>query len=33
MPCFIAVGKASVNASCVEQKEYLITERIHKNVW
>ena len=33
MPCFIAVGKASANASCVEQKEYSITERIHKNVW
>jgi nitroreductase len=33
MPCFIAVGKASANASCVEQKEYCITERIHKNVW
>ncbi|WMC93461.1 nitroreductase family protein [Kineothrix sp. MB12-C1] len=33
MPCFIAVGKASANASYVEQKEYFITERIHKNVW
>lgn len=33
MPCFIAVGKASVNASYVEQKEYAITERIHKNAW
>lgn len=33
MPCFIAVGKASENASCVKQKEYSVTERIHKNVW
>lgn len=33
MPCYIAVGKASANASYVEQKEYAITERIHKNVW
>lgn len=33
MPCFIAVGKASANAFCVEQKEYSITERIHQNVW
>ncbi len=33
MPCFIAVGKASTDASYVEQKEYSITERIHKNVW
>lgn len=33
MPCFIAVGKARANAHCVEQKEYVITERIHKNVW
>lgn len=28
MPCFIALGKASANASSVEQKEYSITERI-----
>ncbi|HHX60661.1 MAG TPA: nitroreductase family protein [Epulopiscium sp.] len=33
MPCYIAVGKASANASYVEQKEYSISERIHKNVW
>lgn len=33
MPCFIAVGKASADASYVKQKEYSITERIHKNVW
>ena len=33
MPCFIAVGKASANVPCVEQKEYFLTERIHKNVW
>lgn len=33
MPCFIAVGKASANASYVKQKEYSITERIHKDVW
>ena len=33
MPCFIAVGKASANASNVKQIEYSITERIHKNVW
>jgi nitroreductase len=33
MPCFIAVGKASTNASRMEQKEYSLTERIHKNVW
>lgn len=33
MPCFIAVGKESANASCVKQKEYSVTERIHKNVW
>ncbi|HHX54917.1 MAG TPA: nitroreductase, partial [Clostridiales bacterium] len=33
MPCFIAVGKASANATYVKQKEYSITERIHKNVW
>ena len=33
MPCFIAVGKESPNASCVKQKEYSVTERIHKNVW
>ncbi|MGX8710916.1 MAG: nitroreductase family protein [bacterium] len=33
MPCFIAVGKASEDASCVAQKEYSVAERIHKNVW
>lgn len=33
MPCFIAIGKASDDASCVVQKEYSIAERIHKNVW
>ena len=33
MPCFISVGKASANASCLEQKEYSITEIIHYNVW
>lgn len=33
MPCFIAVGKASANGTYVKQKEYSITERIHKNVW
>lgn len=33
MPCFIAVGKTSANASCVVQKKYTIAERIHKNVW
>jgi nitroreductase len=33
MPCFIALGKASANASCVKQKEYSISERIHKDVW
>ena len=33
MPCFIAVGKENTNASYVEQKEYAITKRIHKNVW
>ncbi|MDU7338689.1 MAG: nitroreductase family protein [Clostridium sp.] len=33
MPCFIAVGKASENACYVKQKEYSITERIHKDIW
>ena len=33
MPCFIAVGKASVNATLIKQKEYSIAERIHKNIW
>lgn len=33
MPCFIAVGKPSANASYVEQKKYSILERIHHNVW
>jgi len=33
MPCFITVGKASANASYVEQKEYSLPERIHKNLW
>ena len=33
MPCFIAVGKEGANASYVEQKEYFIAERIHKNAW
>lgn len=33
MPCFIAVGKESVNGTYVKQKEYSITERINKNVW
>lgn len=33
MPCLIAVGKASADAPCVQQKEYSITERIHTNVW
>ncbi len=33
MPCFIAVGKASANASSVKQKEYSLAERIHKNIW
>lgn len=33
IPCFIAVGKESENASWVKQKEYSVTERIHKNTW
>ncbi|MEY8355951.1 nitroreductase family protein [Lachnospiraceae bacterium 54-53] len=33
MPCFIAVGKERANASCVKQKEYSVTGRIHKNAW
>ena len=33
MPCFIAVGKGSANATLIEQKEYSIAERIHKNIW
>lgn len=33
MPCFIAVGKPNAAALFVKQKEYSITERIHKNVW
>ena len=33
MPCIIAVGKASEKASYIEQKEYSVTERIHKNAW
>lgn len=33
MPCFIAVGKPSADAFYVKQKEYCITDRIHKNVW
>lgn len=33
MPCFIAIGKASANAPFIKQKEYSITERIHKDVW
>lgn len=33
MPCLIAVGKASADASYVEQKEYSVTERIHKDIW
>ncbi len=33
MPCFLAVGKTSANSSRVAQKEYSISERIHKNVW
>jgi len=33
MPCFIAVGKPSDNATYIEQKEYSLSERIHKNLW
>ena len=33
MPCFVAVGKPNANAVLVEQKEYSLAERIHKNVW
>lgn len=33
MPCFIAVGKPSPDAVCLEQKEYSLDERIHTNVW
>jgi nitroreductase len=33
MPCFLAVGKTSANSLGVAQKEYSISERIHKNVW
>lgn len=33
MPCFIGIGKPSVNASYVEQKKYSLSARIHKNVW
>lgn len=33
MPCFVAVGKPDANAVLVEQKEYSLAERIHKNVW
>lgn len=33
MPCLIAVGKASADSPCVQQKEYSIPERIHTNVW
>ncbi|MDO5520960.1 MAG: nitroreductase family protein [bacterium] len=33
MPCVIAVGKPSCNASLVIQKEYNVSERIHTNKW
>lgn len=33
MPCFIAIGKPSENAEYVEQKDYSLKERIHKNIW
>jgi len=33
MPCLIAVGKPSDNATYIEQKEYSLRERIHKNLW
>ncbi|MDF2887614.1 MAG: nitroreductase family protein [Lacrimispora sp.] len=33
IPCFIAVGKESENASWVKQKEYSVAEKIHKNAW
>jgi len=33
MPCFIAIGKPSANASHIEQKNYSLNEIIHNNVW
>jgi nitroreductase len=33
MPCFIAVGKPSDQAVYLEQKEYTLRDRIHKNMW
>lgn len=33
MPCFIAVGKESDTATHLKQKEYSISERIHKDAW
>ncbi len=33
MPCFIAIGKPQENAVKIEQKPYLVNERIHFNHW
>lgn len=33
MPCFIAIGKPSEKHKDIEQIEYTLSERIHKNSW
>lgn len=33
MPCFIAIGKPTENAKYIKQKEFVLSERIHKNIW
>lgn len=33
MPCFVAIGKPAANHTIVAQKEYSLSERIHKNIW
>ncbi len=33
MPCFIGVGKPSDNAAYIEQKEFSLSQRIHKDCW
>lgn len=33
MPCFLGLGRPSENAKSIKQKEYSLTDRIHKNVW
>lgn len=33
MPCFIGIGKEKSDAKCITQKEYSLTDRIHKDRW